>query len=151
MNKTPVSILQELMVQRKEHMPDYIIENSDRPGDFKCTVKICGYEVFDFASTKQQAKQNSAKKALLLLGVNNVGQQSSSAIKQQNELYINYVGKLNEFASTHKKSYPIYCDNIVHLNGNFVTQCNFMKWTTEGYGPKKKDSKQDAARMMLEK
>lgn len=157
MSKTPISILQELVVQKKERLPDYYIENCSTPGaSFKCTVTVCSIKAIGYAGTKKDAKQNSAKKALEILGYNcnTVCHKEqpfiiNSSTKQAP--FINYVGKLNELASMHGKPYPVYHDNLMpNVNGNFLTLCNFLNFCSEGYGLKKKDSKQDAAKNMLE-
>ncbi|XP_018577762.1 uncharacterized protein LOC108916055 [Anoplophora glabripennis] len=160
MSKTPISILQELMVQKKVNLPDYYIENCDIPGaTFKCTVRVGSVKAIGYASTKKEAKQNSAKKALEMLGY---GSSSSTVLQKEITLlvnystkqapFINYVGKLNELASTHGKPYPVYHDEpMPNANGIFVTKCNFLEFSALGCGSKRKDAKQDAARNILDK
>lgn len=159
MFKTPISILQELMVQKKECLPDYYIENSGAtPGaSFKCTVNVCSIKAVGYASTKKDAKQNSARKALEMLGYTStpVHQEKiivpANCVIKQTTPCINYIGKLNELASTHGKPYPAYHDEPMPVaNGILLTRCKFLQFCSEGYGAKKKDAKQDAAKNMLE-
>ncbi|KAJ8939750.1 hypothetical protein NQ318_004163 [Aromia moschata] len=145
------------MVQRKLRLPEYFTESCDTPGiGFKCTVKVnqlctCGY-----GQTKKDAKQNSAQKALELMGLIGKTDMPVSALSKvtprpmPNVPHLNYVGKLNEYASTNGVPYPTYNDSVIPINGVFLTHCQFLNFITDGTGLKKKDAKQDASRKMLE-
>ncbi|KAG5888029.1 hypothetical protein JTB14_027824 [Gonioctena quinquepunctata] len=155
MNKTPISILQEYMVQQKKAAPIYRDELSDIPEHtFKCivtagNVKACGY-----ASTKKEAKHNSAHAALKKIGFELNLKPNNNVILPRIEikglLTDNYVGKLNELASTSGKPYATYEDEVIPQNGKFYVKCHFLEWKSEGYGVNKKSAKQDAAKKMLE-
>ncbi|CAH1173796.1 unnamed protein product [Phaedon cochleariae] len=166
MNKTPISILQELMV-KKNILPSYLECPSDNERfSFACIVHAGSIEVKGYGNNKKEAKQNSASNALeslnysindeyMVKSIQTVStslpaQSSSISIGNQNSPPDNYVGKLNEYCSTHGKPYPQYQDNIVPLNGRFIVHCHFSKFVTDGLGLNKKTAKQESAKKMLE-
>lgn len=160
MSKTPISILQELMVERKEAPPDYMFTNSDKSQfPFKCIVKLSKISACGYATSKKEAKQNSAQSALQILGLDVKYDTDNKPASPQTTVLVpkcanipiaNYVGQLNEMASMNGKHYPEYSDTIVPTNGLFIASCLFLKWRTEGTGSTKKVAKQDAARKMLD-
>ncbi|KAJ8912139.1 hypothetical protein NQ315_013188 [Exocentrus adspersus] len=163
MFKTPVSILEELMVTKRQASPDYSVEiHSDGIQGilFKCTVTVGSIQASGYASRKKDAKQHAAKNVLEMLGYRSEVMSDalgSSNSKPQNPNgcikripLTNYVGKLNEIANTYQKPYPIYHEEPVPIRGKFLTRCSFLQYVCDGYGYNKKDSKQDAARNMLE-
>lgn len=157
MSKTPVSVLQEYAVKNKYSMPQYAIEPSDVLGyAFKCTVNVHKIIGIGYGLTKQSAKHQSATNALEQFGIhaevndgnNNALKIASLSVPEPPRANTNYVGILNELASTHGKPYPVYED--MQSLGLFKIQCSFLIWQTEGTGIQKKAAKQDAAQKMLE-
>lgn len=154
---TPVSALQEYAVKKKYTMPQYNTEPSDVLGyAFKCTVHVDKIIGIGYGSTKQSAKHQSATKALEQFGIgskindgnNNALKIASFSVPEPPRANTNYVGVLNELASTRGKPYPVYED--VQSLGPFKIQCSFLTWQTEGTGTQKKAAKQEAAQKMLQ-
>ncbi|CAH0560853.1 unnamed protein product [Brassicogethes aeneus] len=147
-----VNILQEYYASKQASLPRY---ESFEVGtiyapSFMCKVS-CGENIYAdaVASTKKEAKQRAAEKALHIL------EMSEPVIKLTQLQAVgpnandNYIGKLNEYASKQRQLQPVYSDGAL-WDGKFTTFCKFMDKTTKGYGSTKKVSKQHSAQLMYE-
>nr|XP_023013605.1 uncharacterized protein LOC111503507 isoform X1 [Leptinotarsa decemlineata] len=161
MNKTPISILQEYLVQQKKALPTYTDEISDLPEyNFKCTVRFENTIVSGYANAKKEAKQRSAQLALQKMGLVNGYNNTVDFLKDISNKPMtstnrclpceNFIGQLNELASAKAKPYPSYEEGLVAINGQFWVKCQFLEWKSLGYGNNKKSAKQNAAKGMLE-
>lgn len=160
MQKTPISLLQEMMVRGGHAFPVYTLIESC-PAVFKYRVDVKNITAFGSASTKQRAKQESAKSALEVLGYikdnmeldNNCNMVSKSPISVTSVVnrgaISNYVGMLNEFASKNALGYPIYKED--GFNNGFVVRCTFYNLETSGVCTTKKNAKQKAAELMFKR
>lgn len=157
-SKFPVSILQELMVAKGYPYPVYVEEGFGI--EFKCTVKVAGLEAVGKGTNKKTAKHESARKALQLLNHKLPEERTIVPFNENNnesversKIFVNYVGILNEYASqTMRTSFPVYVCDVESLGiGKFVMVCHFLKLKISGTGQTKKEAKQEAARLMLER
>jgi hypothetical protein len=66
--------------------------------------------------------------------------------------FINYVGKLGEYAIRNSHSPPSYIDANSCNNDEykFVCECKFLTFSVSGYGNNKKTAKQNAAKLILD-
>lgn len=149
--KSPVSLLQEVLVKHGSQVPIYQEKPSDLPQfPFKCTVLVGTITADGYAHTKKEAKQNSAKEVLLKLGV---GLSNSNKIHPVHLVVplngVNYTGKLHEYASGNRLPYPTYCEKSPQ-NGWFLVECQFLGMTAMGIGTTKQNAKQEASKKMLE-
>ncbi|XP_076275553.1 interferon-inducible double-stranded RNA-dependent protein kinase activator A homolog [Rhynchophorus ferrugineus] len=153
MEKTPISILQELMTEKRLAPPIYEIHYSgpDHSRQFHCTVTANGRSVNANGTTKKESKHNAAKNMLATIGVTAViPAQSGLLCKVASPThFINHVGILNEFASVNGCANPVYEDNVCIQNSGFETICHFLDFKSEGYSSNKKDAKQQSAKNMI--
>lgn len=159
-SKTPVSLLQEYTAKHIRCLPDYTPGASDSPDyAFKCTVKVGDLVAAGYGTTKQAAKHKSAQKALEKLGVyiqldddNNNSVKTVSSLQplytETSKTQVNYVGILNELASTNRKTYADYHETP--SLGPFEVTCSFLQWKTSAVAGNKKAAKQEAAQKMLQ-
>ncbi|KAK9870954.1 hypothetical protein WA026_009916 [Henosepilachna vigintioctopunctata] len=162
-NKTPISMLQELMVAMHAPLPTYYfssVGNLLQP-KFSCTVYAASFHVTVEAGNKKDAKQLAAKSALKKLGYevsDDVGKSSPNNFNinfptvSQRENFLenrNYIGELHELASGSGCTYPEYEIPIFAENGLFQCTCKFQDEQTFGYNRTKKQAKQIASYEML--
>lgn len=167
MSKTPVSLLQEYTAQHRLSTPDYTfydVGHSLTP-QFKCIVSLNNQTAEAVASNKKTAKHNAALKALQLLGCKDIPvdyvEECVTTVTTPNtpiscEINTspgsNYVGILNEYASTNRQNYPTYdCESMGLVTPTFVVHCYFMGLVTAGTALNKKSAKQESAKLMLER
>lgn len=152
-NKNAISILQELMVAKKEQLPLYI-DKGTVTDKFVCSVFVDGIEAVGQGTTKKAAKLESAEIALASLNASSKQIiEEKHNIKEYQPLSItgveNSVGILNEMASQNGFEYPIY-EFITMMHGEFVMSCAFLGHNVKGRGTTKKLAKKHAAAKMLE-
>ncbi|KAL3266399.1 hypothetical protein HHI36_010576 [Cryptolaemus montrouzieri] len=160
--KTPISILQELMMKTNQGLPIYSFGDS-RDGQFSCIVKTASVTGTGLATNKKDAKQLAAENALIQLGFDDLIHKMKSntctnsvshgeTLEQSPNCYIpgnNYIGKLNEYASGRGLRYPIYEEPFFPEEGQYKSICKFQGLETEGYALKKKEAKQKASYKMI--
>lgn len=148
--KTPVSILQELLMKRSAPLPHYhFTQISTLQPEFECTVTVNNITAIGRAFSKHEAKYKSAEMLLKKLRHDSTHSTSTNPITQ----YGNFVGRLNEFASQNRLPYPTYTEcrsNSTYLL-QFAFKCEFGTLQATGAASNKKDAKQKAAFEMLEK
>lgn len=161
MEKSPISILQEICAQSNRQPPNYFIEEIVQHGiqQFLCTC-TCGSRASQaVAQNKRDAKTESANIMLAILYSldDKMVKQKMSPVtiksgRDAAKIY-NYVGDLNEYASSNNTAYPAYKDKISNdlTKGMFMMECSFLDLESRGYGANKKQAKQAAAKEMLEK
>lgn len=66
-----------------------------------------------------------------------------------NEIYENYVNKLQEYAQQNKYDMPTYNFDQNKINGDFLVSCSFNSTITQGHGKSKKSAKQESTKNML--
>lgn len=147
--KTPVSHLQELLQQQAKPLPQYSF--TQIPGAtpiFECSVTVGGIKATERASSKQEAKHNSAETMLKKLGVHvsiplNTPSKISPILQHGNA-----IGKLNELCSKNGLPYPTYTECHTGIL-QFTIECEFQTLKSYGTAVNKKDAKQNAAVEML--
>uniref|UniRef100_A0AAR5P2H8 DRBM domain-containing protein n=1 Tax=Dendroctonus ponderosae TaxID=77166 RepID=A0AAR5P2H8_DENPD len=157
MLKSPVSILQELMTQRKLPSPIYTYEESDNSyySYFMCYVDIGIQRVSASGSSRKSAKHNAAVLILNYLGIRTEDSDQLPSIcmlpsPAPNHIpTINLIGKLNKLSSGHKLPHAVYIHKEILHNYQFCVICDFLEFTVEGFGFSKKTAKQDATKKML--
>ncbi|XP_018330227.1 interferon-inducible double-stranded RNA-dependent protein kinase activator A homolog A-like [Agrilus planipennis] len=157
--KTPVSILQELMQRNQKPIPTYSSSDvANVNGDFTCSLSVDGIQTVGYGKTKKEAKHNSAKNAVDILQhkySNNLIKTTDviiapKAVQFTTSPMVNYVGALNEFCSKKSISYPEY--NEKGFDGqDFNITCSLNDIIALGKGTTKKVAKQEAARVVLER
>lgn len=153
-SKTPVSLLQEILMQRALPLPQYSIitlPHTVTP-EFQCTVTTGNVTAIAKAYSKKEAKHRSAEMMLKKLGLTDRAPSTTTPFINTGPQYGNSVGKLNELASRNGLPYPQYITECLShncLNLHFVTKCRFGSVETFGTAPNKKDAKQKAATEML--
>ncbi|VEN62680.1 unnamed protein product [Callosobruchus maculatus] len=154
--RNPISVLQDIVQQRRIRLPIYNIERGMNIGQpFVCTVEVMGITAKAYGHNKKDAKYNAAERALEILGLkinsnpHDDGPESSSTSSSNSLPSTNYVGQLNEIASGSRFPYPTYQEHKGSLS-SFVVECQFLNQSTMGTGPTKKSAKQRAAQLMLE-
>lgn len=168
-SKTPISILQELMMCTKHALPDYTFESI---GDllnpqFSCTVKAATITAIAVGRNKKEAKQKAASNALQQLQKSDnvkssqlgepdeiIADSKFIALKELPQGYCdgtNYVGMLNEYAPTNSCVVAVKYEDLQNMvNGQFQVNCIFDKKKTFGFARVKKQAKQIAAFEMLQ-
>ncbi|XP_044749421.1 interferon-inducible double-stranded RNA-dependent protein kinase activator A homolog A-like [Coccinella septempunctata] len=164
--KTPISVLQELMVSRREAFPEYTFEsvgNLLNP-QFSCTVTVSSVTVVAYARNKKDAKQKAAANALQQLQKlqtkestveDDEGPVENPEIfpKESPKNYcdgINYVGQLNEYVTRTKCFLGVRYEDSIEIGSNhFKVTCILGTTKTFGYAMNKKQAKQRAACEML--
>ncbi|KAK9512075.1 hypothetical protein O3M35_000584 [Rhynocoris fuscipes] len=158
MDKTPVTMLQELLI-KKQLIPTYnIIFNGAGTHDplFKYEVAACGASAVGSGKSKKEAKHEAARLLLeKLVGESpgdvldaNVNSPYAEVIKD------NAVGMLAEFCGEKNLPQPKY--DLVRDEGLphaklFSFKCSVSSFTTEAEARTKKQAKQLAANEMLNK
>lgn len=153
--KTPVSLLQEVMMQSQKALPVYSF--TQLPGlvvEYECTVVVGNLKASAKANSKQKAKHLSAQMALKMLGFNSSPINISAVVPPATSPPAslgNAVGILNELASQNKVVYPTYTER---MSGSlqaveFTVNCEFGKLQTSATAGNKKEAKQKAAKQML--
>lgn len=149
-----------MMVQKRLPMPNYEIVTVGNPS-FECTVTVQNIKVSAVATTKQAAKQKSAKSALEKLGYLSGDMElnenfqlkpatSTPVAVQPPRPMANYIGYLNEYASKKGLAYPDYHEGPMEAL-MFTVICSFNNFKTTGKAPNKKDAKQKAAEEMFKR
>lgn len=145
-----------MMVKGGHSLPFYALVDSNQ-NSFKYRVDVRNITAVGSASTKQRAKQECAKSALVSLGYikdnmvldTNCFLVLNNAIEVNQGFTSNYVGQLNEFASKNGLPYPNYKED--GFDNGFVVKCQFCNIETTGICSTKKNAKQKAAEMMLKR
>lgn len=148
--KTPVSLLQEIMQKHNRPLPQYTITQKQGTLEFESSVLVGEVKVSATASSKQEAKHNSARKALQMLGITSQPSLSRvSPVRTVRSVTTNSVGRLNEWASQNHIPYPTYVETTDSICLSFTVRCIFGKLASCGRGNSKKEAKQKAAAEML--
>lgn len=153
-SKTPVSLLQEVLVQSGMPLPQYSFAQlfGVPSPEFQCTVTTGNMTATATACSKKEAKQRSAELILKQLGANALLLKNSMpAVVNTSSQPDNYIGRLNELSSQLKVFYPTYTE-CIEKNYScllFTFKCQFGELESYGTAANKKDAKQKAAAEML--
>lgn len=152
-SKTPVSLLQEVLVHYAMPLPQYSF--AQLPGlpspEFQCTVTTGNMTATATAYSKKEAKHRSAELILKQLGIIGISIKTNIPAANTSSQPENYVGKLNELSSRNKLLYPTYTECIAKDFPSlyFTVKCQLGELESHGTAPNKKDAKQKAAAQML--
>ncbi|KAF6210465.1 hypothetical protein GE061_013571 [Apolygus lucorum] len=152
--KTPVTLLQELLLKRKINPTYNLILNGVGTHEpiFKYEVAAGTQTATGTGKSKKEAKHNAANELLLLLdsGVHSLANEVTSPY--EGVLKENAVGELQDFCCTHRLRFPEYKltrdEGLPHAKV-FSWTCTISSFTTEATARTKKNAKQMAAQEML--
>lgn len=150
--KTPVALLQEVMMQHAKPLPQYSIVSLPGPTlGFQCTCTVGDIKATATAYSKQEAKHRSAQNILSVLKIPGpVG--SPVKINSTPHVNANAVSKLNELASQNGVPYPLYAEvssGSLRQVSQFAVRCSFGSLEAVGTASNKKEAKQRAASEIL--
>ncbi|XP_024085945.1 uncharacterized protein LOC106668550 isoform X1 [Cimex lectularius] len=163
-SKTPVTLLQELLLKRHV-VPNFeLIHNGvgTHQPTFKFQVSAIGKIAFGNGKSKKEAKHDAARNFLLILKSEDSELQhlvEESVVDEVRHPYAeiikdNAVGSLQEFCSDKLLRMPVYAltrDEGLPHDKIFCISCSVSSFKTEGLAKTKKQAKQLAAQAMLEK
>lgn len=87
------------------------------------------------------------------LTINMINMENANNNLEKDTHYVNYIGKLNEYAQKKSLSLPSYIELKRSLDNNypFKIECKFKDINTYGYGNSKKEAKHRSAELLWEK
>ncbi|KAG8262033.1 hypothetical protein J6590_061764 [Homalodisca vitripennis] len=138
-NQNYVGMLQEKCCKSKISLPNYCDLETDRSNLFKCSCQLGELHTEGVGYSKKAAKQNAAQRMLSKMESTN-----TSIIGEKQEVVINSVSRLGEYATKNKLDNPLYAEKSEE-DGLFVFTCTFNGFTSEGRGHTKKQAKEKSA------
>lgn len=160
-SKTPVMVLQELAVKKGFAPPEYIlvtIKHDKQEDKYHFKVNVGEVSATAFGRCKQVAKQKAASEALKMLAAQGVYNLSSfqeydeSEPDNPPERPLNFIGNLTELCLKLRLPSPIFTNISDLALPGFTIECDIPSVTsTQAVANSKREAKQLAAKMMLEK
>ncbi|GAB0093390.1 hypothetical protein DMENIID0001_084840 [Sergentomyia squamirostris] len=151
--KSPVSVLQELCVQHYRALPIYEDLSTEFDNFSEYSVKVFGLEVTGRGSDIKEAKQVAAKKMLELIEDRNIlgGKKEINAIGS----FVNHIGALLEFCVQNRLEPPIFDYLLLGTTPDqpkrFLVKCRMGNIEVSSKDLSKKGAKHAAAKAMLDK
>uniref|UniRef100_A0A0A9ZIW5 Interferon-inducible double stranded RNA-dependent protein kinase activator A A n=1 Tax=Lygus hesperus TaxID=30085 RepID=A0A0A9ZIW5_LYGHE len=156
-SKTPVTILQELLLKKKINPTYNLILNGGGTHEpiFKYEVAAADQTAIGTGKSKKEAKHNAANELLRIMKATDSAIHSLSddvTSPYEGVLKENAVGELQDFCCTHRLRFPEYKltrdEGLPHAKV-FSWSCTISSFTTEATARTKKNAKQMAAQEML--
>ncbi|GAB0086747.1 hypothetical protein DMENIID0001_009710 [Sergentomyia squamirostris] len=150
MEKSAVSLLQELCIQNRVMNPIYEDLSTEFDDFYEYSVKVFGLVAMARGMENKLAKENAARKMLENIEDRKILVIEKSEINISGN-FINYVGALLEFCSQNRLQPPSFEYTLIGLDCGFLVTCRMRNIETHSKDKSKKGGKHAAAKAMLEK